>query len=296
MLSYKNSSRFVVCATLSVLVLISAIQPTMADDPYFTTGAKLFKQGNFKKALPYLQQSYKNNPYGADGIYYLALCYQHLGDNKNAIGLYATLVDRFSYSDAGKLGGAALARLDPEYYRQLMKRRSQSGQQPIQPAPNYTPRLMGGSAYSQAADLSSLPSEARVYFEHDTNQGYIVDALVNNRSTKMVFDTGAEMCVFGKNQLREMGIPARTGPPAGQGSGVGSSGSIDTWFTNVDLKVGQIDRKNFRIAVHENLPTMPLLGQTFYRDFQFTIDGSATTFTSYERTPLPAAAQRLEEM
>lgn len=91
----------------------------------------------------------------------------------------------------------------------------------------------------------------------------------------MVFDTAAEDTVFGKNQLRQLGIAPPEGPAQSDMSGVGSAKPLKVWFMRINLKVGSIERKNFPILVQEELPTQPLLGQTFFRDFHYTVDATA---------------------
>lgn len=90
-----------------------------------------------------------------------------------------------------------------------------------------------------------------------------------------MFDTGAEGTVFGKNQLAEMGIPAPVGPPVGESRGVGDGGSQKVWMVRMDIRIGGIERKNFPVAVQENMPGYPLLGQNFFQDFTYTIDNGA---------------------
>jgi clan AA aspartic protease (TIGR02281 family) len=129
----------------------------------------------------------------------------------------------------------------------------------------------GGGGEGFSADFASLPSESRIPF---TKEGalLVVDASINNRAVKMIFDTGAESCTFGKNQLRELGIAEPQGKSTGFSVGVGSSGSIETWALPATLKVGGIERKNFDLQVQANMINKPLLGQTFYKDYEYTIE------------------------
>src|SRR5262249_46381828 len=116
--------------------------------------------------------------------------------------------------------------------------------------------------------------EARIYYTPVGNS-MRVDAQLNGRGTSMVFDTGAETCVFGKNQLQQAGLTLPTGKADGLASGVGSGKPIETWKMRVDLKVGPILRKNFLITVQEDLQSEPLLGQSFFKDFEYTVDTGA---------------------
>ncbi len=257
-----------------LLFLSSLVQPAQADDPYFTAGVQLYLKKDFKKAYSYFIAAGKNNPYDADNMYYEAMTLQQLGNSKAAVKLYASLVSNFSYSNAGKLAANALSRLDPEYYRQLTKASSSSFSKStasLNPAVRPRATSSGATTEGQSPEFASLPAEARIPY---TKEGglLLVDASMNNRSVKMIFDTGAEGCVFGKNQLREANVAEPKGASTGLSFGVGSAGSVETWTLPVTLKVGPIERKNFDIQVQANMPTKPLLGQTFFKDYQYTID------------------------
>jgi clan AA aspartic protease (TIGR02281 family) len=256
-----------ISVALGLLFLASFVQSAPAD-PYFGAGVQFYQKRDFKKAYSYFVSAAKSNPYDADIIYYEAMTLQQLHNNKEAIKLYASLVSNFSYSNAGKLAGAALNRLDPEYYRQLTK--SKSGSATNASTTTIRPHATAGSE-GQSPDYASLPSEARIPFIKE-GRLLVIDASLNNRSLKMFFDTGASGCVFGKNSLTELGLSVPSGPSTGTSFGVGSSGSIETWSMPATLKVGNIERKNFEISVLGTMSMRPLLGQTFYKDYEYTID------------------------
>ncbi len=260
---------------LASLFLNSSLPEARADDPYFRAGVQSYQKGDYKKAYGYFTAAGKNNPYDSDNIYYQAMTLQRLNNNKEAVKLYASLVSNFSYSNAGKLAAGALNRLDPEYYNQLTKRNQSptSGRTGNVTSVTGRARATGGGAGSegQSADFASLPGEARIPYVKDGGL-LVIDASINNRSMKMFFDTGAEGCCFGKNQLREVNIPEPKGASTGLSVGVGSSGGVETWSMPVTLKVGTIERKNFDIQVQANMGVKPLLGQSFFKDYQYTID------------------------
>lgn len=266
-------------AVLSLLLVGLSDQVARADDPYFRAGVQYYQKGDYKKAYSYFAAAGKNNPYDSDNIYYQAMTMQHLKNNKEAVRLYASLVSNFSYSNAGKLAASALNRLDPEYYRQLTKAggssTSSSSATSVTGRARATASGSGGSGSAGGEGLSpdyaSLPAEARIPFTRDGGL-LSIDASINGRSMKMFFDTGAEGCVFGKNHLREASITEPKGASTGLSYGVGSSSSVETWSLPVTLKVGNIERKNFDIQVQGNMAMKPLLGQSFFKDYQYTID------------------------
>ncbi len=260
---------------LGSLFLNPSLPEARADDPYFRAGVESYQKGEFKKAYGYFSAAGKNNPYDSDNIYYQAMTLQRLNNNKEAVKLYASLVSNFSYSNAGKLAASALHRLDPEYYNQLTKRTQAPTAGRSANVTSVTGRARatsgGASSEGQSADFASLPAEARIPYVKDGGL-LVIDASINNRSMKMFFDTGAEGCCFGKNHLRESSISEPKGASTGLSFGVGSAGSVETWSMPVTLKVGNIERKNFDIQVQANMNVKPLLGQSFFKDYQYTID------------------------
>src|SRR5262249_34330835 len=75
---------------------------------------------------------------------------------------------------------------------------------------------------------------------------------------------------------------------------------VNVWAMKLTMKLDTIERHNFPVVVQENLQTFPLLGQSFYKDFTFTIepciDGQFDGFIHFvrkgptSRTSVAAAA------
>jgi predicted aspartyl protease len=128
--------------------------------------------------------------------------------------------------------------------------------------------------------LSRCPAQSRVYYNNGDNAAgtsFMVKVFVNNRPIEMVFDTGASLIVFGKNHLSQLGIapPPANRPADFYTSGVGSSGAMPCWEMKADVKVGDMLIPNCPIGVMQYLPSDPLLGQTFFKHFAYTIDYGA---------------------
>lgn len=204
--------------------------------------------------------------------YYYALTLHRLGDKEKARRIYLRLTQVFPSSQAAGMARKALAAF---------------------PTTGRTSGDSGGSASSGTAsyaDTENLPESTRVYFKPDSSSQMIVDAYVNNRPIKMLFDTGADGCAFGKNHLREIGMAIPTGNPSYQSTGVGDQGKIDTWEARATIRVGNIERKNVEIGVQEYLTGEPLLGQNFYNDFTYTIDkGSSSILFTRKRRAVASA-------
>lgn len=247
--------RSLIAAAAIVAVAGSSAFAAPAD---FNEGVKLFNQGNPQGAIQYFDRALKANPNDATTAYYIALSLHKLGRMSEAKHMYEQICLRFPRSQAAPMAQQALASL--------------SAGATSQQSHGTRSYVSSGSG----SEIDNQPTESRVYFQRH-GKALIVDADVNGRPIKMLFDTGAEMCVFGKNHLAQLGIAPPTGQPGGKAQGVGSNATIPIWFITVDMKMGGIQKKNFQIAVQENLPDEPLMGMSFYRDFAYTIDNGANS-------------------
>lgn len=111
----------------------------------------------------------------------------------------------------------------------------------------------------------------------------MVDAVVNDRPVRMMFDTGASTCLFGQNQFTQARVAnvAMTTAKHDIG-GVGNTVESGT-AALVDLRVGGIRRK-MPVMVIKHLDTEPLLGQTFYNGYHYDIDNTAGVIRFVKKT------------
>lgn len=234
----------------------------------------LFKQGKYKESLPLFEKIVRDRPNDVNALYYYAVALHRSGKVVEAKAKYYDLMTRFSGTQAGQQAAKVLFPSGANGGARMPGGMSRVQQGSSEQRSAFATFTRGRDA--ESPDYSSLPHEARVYFKREGNS-LMVDAQVNNRPITMVFDTGAEVCAFGKNHLRELGIQPPQGAATGMAVGVGDGGAIPTWTMRADLKLGSIVRKNLPISVQENLPGSPLLGQTFFRDFRYTIDNGANS-------------------
>jgi predicted aspartyl protease len=234
---------------------------------YFDAGMQFLQKKDYKKALAYFTQTLIEDPYNTNAMYYQALCLQHIGDKKNSIIGYARLVSQFPNSSVGPLATKGLMELDPSYCRQLLKGPTQA---PPSIKPGVTSSIM--SYGSVPSDIDKLPSQTRVDFvrRDGRSQLLMVEGRLNGRDLRFLFDTGASDCCVGKNTLRELGIPLPKGEPNVQVAGVGSTGTTPAWLMDLNIQVGSISRRIPALVLEYR--DDPLLGQTFFRDFAYTID------------------------
>jgi len=267
-------NRLVVLVWLGVFAACAA--PTGAEG---SKAVSLFQQGKYRESLPLFDQIVRNSPNDVNALHYYALALQRSGRIDEAKRKFNEILVNFPNSDAAR-----------EAYQVLYPPRLPT---PMPASSPYVGTQRAGVIQRRRPedpppDYSSLPSEAKVYFKRKGN-ALMVDAQVNNHPITMVFDTGAEVCAFGKNHLNELGIPLPTCKPTGRASGVGDGGVIGTWQVRADVKLGPIVRKNMSITVQENLPGEPLLGQTFFKDFRYTIDNGANSIHFVIKQPSSAS-------
>lgn len=233
--------------------------------PSFDEGVAAYKRGNFKAAATLLTFAINQNPSDVNAMYYLALALQQMRDFDGAREQYGRIVTLFPGSQAAGLARQALSVLGRGSSSTVAAATSSRSSAPAQRS------VSTASTYD-----ASLPEECRVPFKREHSH-LLVDAMVNYKPIKMVFDTGADITCMGKNHLEQLGIPLPTGKPAGFSQGIGDAGAVPFWVVNADIKIGNIIRRNTRIDVQEHLAADPLLGQNFFNDYAYTIDSGDET-------------------
>jgi predicted aspartyl protease len=102
----------------------------------------------------------------------------------------------------------------------------------------------------------------------------LLKAEFNGRSCDVWFDTGNAASAVTMSRATADRLMIDIPPEAVQRVHTGVSGSgVALVFPIGHIRVGPIDKSNIDIAVNEgSAPSVPLLGQDFFKDYQFTID------------------------
>jgi predicted aspartyl protease len=261
-------------AALALTVCLCAAGRSLADGA-FEAGVKLYNQKAYRAALSHFESCLGADGNQATAVYYQGLCYQQLGDFARAKQIYRAVCRQYGGTPEARMAGAFLKRVDPEFSRQ---------------APSMTDVAVTAETAAKSvrstpvgdAEWKSLPSEAKIPFRRSTGRHLYVDAEVNGRPMKVIFDTGAEVCLFGSSHLTQAGLTAAPNGPAVTVAGVGGTAQART--TVVTVRVGPI-RRTIPVLVQDNLPTPPLLGQTFFQGFQYRIDNQAGFIAFRKRSP-----------
>lgn len=285
---FQGGRKFLLPLILSAVLGAGGCVPAFAQD-LFAQGSKEFKAKHYAQAAQYFKKAIALRSDNPTAYYYYALSLHYAKDLKGAKQEYGRIISYFPLSDAANYARQALSRLDPAYLRQLDPNYNPAASVPVAPVQRPTSGTRasgstggethnpeGGTGSGLSSRYDSAPDDCRVYFTKDSNC-LVLDGTFNNRPHKIMFDTGAESTVFGKNQLSEMGIPAPTGAAVGEARGVGEGGSQKVWSARMDIRIGNIERKNFPVMIQENMPGYPLLGQSFFQDFTYTIDNGANS-------------------
>jgi predicted aspartyl protease len=230
---------------------------SFADDGSFIRGVAAYKAQNFSKAAHLLDAVCEQSQAPPDAFYYAALAHEKLGDYQRALVYYQTVISRYPVSRAAILAQVAIARQDFRH--------------------SFDPFLIR----TQSA-LDSQPRETYVEYE-ERNGAILVDGAINDQPIKMIFDTGAATSCCSLHHLEQLGIEPPTGQPDVSIGGIGSQRTVPGWRMFVDYRVGRIARHRFPIFVSAVDLPYPLVGPTFFENFQYTIDKNTHTI-SFKRS------------
>jgi len=264
---------------LLVILVLAAVsgfgrQPARAGEAY-KQGIKLLGEKRFDEAAKSLKKAVNLEPGNSDALYYLAVSQHYQGKTADALANYQLVLRKFPGSNAAHraaqvFGSNRLSQATTDTYQRSAPANSGINIQ------NSVRTYVAGNSGSAAHNFSnaSLPDQATIFFEKGDAE-LKVDAFINNRPIKMVFDTGATGIVVGKNQLQEIGIKPPEGDATGQSGGSSNASLQSYWMMQADVKVGTILRQNFPIKVLSHNSAAPLCGQSFIQDFDYSIDRNA---------------------
>ncbi|HNB17095.1 MAG TPA: retroviral-like aspartic protease family protein [Candidatus Obscuribacter sp.] len=239
----------------------------------YSTGVQLLTARKFPQAAQYFSQAVKVSPRQGMALYYLGLSKHYQGDRQGAMESYSRVLSEYPGTEACNLAVRGMSSIDPSILQQLGL--AGGGQA--------AGRRQQRQEASQGTDDLSMPPECRVNFTKESSC-MIVDGRVNGRSTRMLFDTGAENVVFGMNHIQEMGINLGKSEQSVNVTGSGSRGSQKAGVYLVELSLGNIVRKNFPILVMEHADNYPIIGQRFFDELKYTVDNNSNCITFQRRT------------
>lgn len=258
----KSVKRLLSALTGGLVLQTLAALPAFASD--CDDGIAYYKQHNYAAANACFKRCLQGPISDLNIAYYAALTAQQMREYQRAKTIYGNIVKLSPNSDAGKLSAVAIKNL------------------------------------AGPPEVANLPRETWVPFRRQGSH-ILIDAELNQHPVKMIFDTGADTCFFSEGMINEVGMTVPDCAPDGMSGGVGKAGMQPFWRIPTTLKVGRIERKNFKICVTKSPQVVALLGREFYSGFEYSIDdanntigfkrigsGSSTETASASKTPKPA--------
>ncbi len=249
-----------------------------SQDNGFNAGVNLYKNRSYKEAAAQFEQVIKVNPANSDALYYCALSHQLSNNRARAKQLFEYITVNFPQSRVAPMSQTALNQLgggSPASQTNIQGSSQNAAGNPnldkaIADAMN---SLTNPGAAKAEADLRSVPDLVRIPFEK-INNDILVSMAVNGKPQTFKLDTGAFSVCMGANHLKEWGISTAEAKDSFDIGGVGD-GKAKGWQQNLDLKLGPIYRRNFSCTIMDNMPSKPLLGQTFLKYFNVNVDSNS---------------------
>lgn len=287
------------CAAYAACFTYCDLSAFALGESEFATGVQYYQGKNFRSAAKEFENSISHGNIKAPVFLYAAYAYQAYGERDEALRKYHQIKSLFKDSPAAALAKQALARLDqnnswvdrkPQLLEDLIaKQKAQNETQAAGSSAKKTSIKTKTAAKTdnalddtneddspqKASKLSAnTPSVARVFYKSDHDE-IMVDVRINGRTIPMVFDTGAPGICLDKEMAQGLGLSIPQGKADGQTGGSSNTTLIDFWNINATVQVGPISKENTRVKIYEKIHTRPLLGQGFFKDFDYTIDHSA---------------------
>jgi len=249
-----------IATSVTLLASVCLALPAFAANP-FQDALKQFNAKNYRAATPLFEAALKAGESNPTSLYYCALSNQLSGNRARAKQLFEYVSSNFPGSQVAAMASTAL-----KQWQGTASSSSSSTSASISDTPSSTGRGSGGVAISPAA------SELQVPFTAGPGGHMLVNAEINGKPYAMYFDTGAEGISFTQNDLKKLRIEVPENARESLVHGVG--GSTRSWDFNIDkLKVGPIVKEDLAAhVVEKSSMDYPLLGQSFFGDYEYTID------------------------
>jgi clan AA aspartic protease (TIGR02281 family) len=278
------------------LIVLALVLPISANSGAQTAapnelqqGIALYNQKSYKAALVHFCNALDNGN-NATVLYYSALCYQQVGDSEHAQSCYKLVCELFPGSPEAAMAKRVVARSATSQPAQVNAITTGNHSERVR---TETPAMPSSSAslievshfladYQLGdAEWRALPDQTKVPFERGTSSHCFVNGYVNGRPMRMMFDTGANNCVFYKGDLEAAGVKVDTRGPHMTMSGV--AGTADAQIMMADVEIGKLKR-HLPILVSSVSFGFSLIGESFFKDFRYNLD-SSTGFIEFIKKP-----------
>jgi len=132
------------------------------------------------------------------------------------------------------------------------------------------------TAYGSSAGLTVGSNGKYVYNVPFTLEGksIIVNANIEGKMVPMIFDTGADLSTFTTTQVGQLGLPFVSTGQTVMMAGVGGKSAAKIYHLS-SVRLGPIDSEMFCVVTEVGVMPHPLLGQNYFKNYQYTIDHSS---------------------
>jgi predicted aspartyl protease len=229
---------------LCLLILWLPGSQSAAEDK-FARGLSLFNKQAYAEALQIFNEMSGSGDREAQRLYYAALCYLHTARSREAEELLTRICRDFPASEAAGLAD-----------RYLKASKAAVARVPAAPP----------------AETSLQPVEISIPFTKTARGQLTVRAELHGCSMNMIFDTGAEECLFGRNQIEAANLKtAEHSKPATLNS---VAGPMRVFRIFADISLNGF-KKSLPICVLDQDMEAGILGQPFLSGYSCVIDNQA---------------------
>ncbi len=223
-------------------------------------GVALFNAKKYEEAIGVLTRSAQQGNVRA--TYYLGLCHQQLRHDDKVVELFQHIRQTYPSSQE--------ALLCNDYLEKLNQNASGAAAAAVRPAQQSdADKLKAQVELLTSAQWKALPETARIPFQMKNGHMY-VQAKVNGRYCDIVFDTGASACVMSLHEYPDLfsqaDIAKAPSIPVARPHGVDYMKVVAG-----EVSVDRITRKLTILLTRE--PGVSVIGQNFFKEYQYEIDG-----------------------
>ena len=269
----KRLITLIAAQMLTIWLLALILLPASAADSQLQSGAHLYEKRQYAAALEEFRKVSHPQSH-VTALYYSALCQQQLGHRDKGDAILQEIINKYPGSpEAAPANDYFIARASNAELASITR---------TSPAPSVA-RASGSST----GHGYSSPNSCVVPFRRGSAGHLYVRLTLNGRPVDVIFDTGAEACIISKNQLISSGISYHPTGNFTAVSGVGAN-TLPAEIVMLDTGLGEI-MKSCPFYVVSNYSIDPLLGQAFFKDYQYQIDAAAGVIR-FTKAGSPAAA------
>ncbi|HEY9717970.1 MAG TPA: retropepsin-like aspartic protease, partial [Trichormus sp.] len=231
----------------------------------FDDGTAQIQAKNYQVAIRDFQRAYQHNVNPDMCSYYIGVCYVGLGDLPHGKQYFEFVYAHFPGTTAATLSATAMKQIASI------------------PANAVIAVATGAPSSAPAPSPSAgVITEGWQPYRSNGSGSILVNATIDGQPATMMFDTGAEVSMITTSQLERMGI--KLGKLQSTNARIhGTGGESEVSVANVVISAGGLTRRTILFVQDDRVLSgnqgasavfgFPLLGQTFFGDFAYEIDG-----------------------